>query len=369
MKIALDATYSLGRNLSGVGVYSREILDGLPAAHPEVQFQFCYRSQRFLRSFLRRLPSNASRSLLGDTRVPPAADLFHGLNQRLPRTRMRRTVTTFHDLFVLTGEYSTPEFRQRFAEQARDAAARSDRIIAVSQFTARQVIGLLGVEECRVRVVRHGVRPGSGNTAGEIPREKVILHVGAIQRRKNIARLVEAFEKLPGEWQLVLAGSNGYGAAEILDRIQRSPARNRILLPGYAAPAELAMWYRRAAIFAFPSLDEGFGMPVLEAMAAGTPVIASNRSAIPEVAGEAAWLVDPEDGEELASALGQLAESPEKRSSLSARGLARSSEFRWQDAVEKTWQVYGEVLDEKDPNGIRRPLQSSMPSESGDPGW
>ena len=87
------------------------------------------------------------RFLLGETRAPRSADLFHGLNQRLPHARLRRAVTTFHDLFVLTGEYSTPEFRQRFAEQARDAAARSDRIIAVSQFTARQVIDLLGVEE------------------------------------------------------------------------------------------------------------------------------------------------------------------------------------------------------------------------------
>ena len=95
----------------------------------------------------------------------------------------------------------------------------------------------------------------------------------------------------------------GYGAAEIAARIAAARSRERIRMLGYVSPAELANWYARAMIFAFPSLDEGFGMPVLEAMAAGTPVIASNRSAVPEVAGDAAWLVDPEDTEELAAAL------------------------------------------------------------------
>src|ERR1035441_2222495 len=112
------------------------MLDGLARTHPADRFAFCYRPHRFLRSFGERLPANAGRFLLGETRAPRSADVFHGLNQRLPHARLHRAVTTFHDLFVLTGEYSTPEFRRRFAEQARDAAGRSDRIIAVSQFTA-----------------------------------------------------------------------------------------------------------------------------------------------------------------------------------------------------------------------------------------
>jgi glycosyltransferase involved in cell wall biosynthesis len=341
LNIALDATYSRGADLSGVGVYSQELLAGLAAAHPEARFQFCYRSQRFLSSFLARLPANASRFLLGEDRAPRSANLFHGLNQRLPRARLRRSVATFHDLFVLTGDYSTPEFRHRFAEQARQAAVRADRIIAVSQFTARQVVDLLGVEAGRVRVVHHGVR-----VAAAIPtvREKVILHVGAIQRRKNVARLVEAFESVDGEWQLVLAGSAGYGAPEILAGIARASSRARIRVLGYVPATELAGWYRRAAIFAFPSLDEGFGMPVLEAMAAGTPVVASNRSAVPEVAGDAAWLVNPEYTEELANALVELTRNPDRRAELSRLGLQRAAQFSWEHTVERTWQVYGELL-------------------------
>ena len=340
MNIALDATYSVGGDLSGVGVYSREMLDGLARAHAEARFAFCYRPHRFLRSFGERLPPNAGRFLLGETRAPRSADVFHGLNQRLPQARVRHAITTFHDLFVLTGEYSTPEFRRRFTEQARDAAQRSERIIAVSEFTARQVTGLLGVEEARVRVVHHGVRPAA-RTA--VTREKIVLHVGAIQHRKNIARLVDAFERLDPEWLLVLAGASGYGAAEILKKIGAARSRDRIRLPGYVPPSALSDWYARAMIFAFPSLDEGFGMPVLEAMAAGAPVIASNRSAVAEVAGDAAWLVDPEDTEELSGALVELAQDPARREALSRRGLQRAAQFTWARAVEKTWQVYREL--------------------------
>ena len=344
MKIALDSTYSVGADLSGVGVYSREMLDGLARAHPDDRFVFCYRPHRFLRSFGGRLPANAGRFLLGETRAPRSADVFHGLNQRLPHARLRRAVTTFHDLFVLTGEYSTAEFRRRFAEQARDAAGRSDRIIAVSQFTAGQVIGLLGVDQAKVRVVHHGVRPPRGSA---VARQKIILHVGAIQYRKNLSRLVDAFERVDCDWQLVLAGSAGYGAAEIAAKIGASRSRERIRMPGYVPPAELANWYARAMIFAFPSLDEGFGMPVLEAMASGAPVIASNRSAVPEVAGDAAWLVDPEDTDALAAALVALTRDPERRADLSRRGLDQAAKFTWAGAVEKTWQVYRELAGDR----------------------
>ncbi|HZT28732.1 MAG TPA: glycosyltransferase family 1 protein [Bryobacteraceae bacterium] len=341
MTIALDATYSLGSDLSGVGVYSSELLAGLAAAHPDVRFRFCYRPHRFLRSFRSPLPANARRCLLAESWAPRSAGLFHGLNQRLPRLRFRRAVTTFHDLFVLTGEYSTPEFRRRFAEQARHAAAASDRIITVSRFTASQVEQLLGVDPGRIRVVHHGVRALPARPAEKRP---VILHVGAIQRRKNILRLVEAFERLPAEWELVLAGSSGYGADEILRRIEQSPSRARIRVLGYVSPAGLAECYAQATICAFPSLDEGFGIPVVEAMGAGLPVVTSNRAALPEVAGDAALLVDPEDTDALAGALQNLIRDQDLRADLSRRGRLRAAQFTWEKAVERTWEVYRELL-------------------------
>jgi hypothetical protein len=128
VNIALDATYSIGENLSGVGLYSREILYGVAADHPESRFSFYYRPHRYWRASGENLPPNVKRRLLAEPLLGPRrADVFHGLNQRLPNMRMKRAVATFHDLFVMTGEYSTPEFRARFTEQARDAARRGYR--------------------------------------------------------------------------------------------------------------------------------------------------------------------------------------------------------------------------------------------------
>ena len=333
MKIALDATYSVGDALSGVGLYSREILFGLAASHPETRFDFCYRPHRFLRAG--KLPANARRRLLAG---PQAADVFHGLNQRLPRMFRGRAVATFHDLFVMTGEYSTPEFRARFEAQARQAALRADAIIAVSEFTRGQVIELLQVDPSRVQVIHHGVRALMAGEAGV--RENVVLNVGAVQTRKNIVRLVDAFESLDPGWRLVLAGAFGYGAEAIRSRIERSSANDRISVLGYIGVEELAGWYARASIFAFPSLDEGFGMPLLEAMAAGIAIVTSTSSALPEVAGDAALLVDPYDTEALSQALKRLADDSELRLDLVRKGQARVREFSWDKAVRETWAVY-----------------------------
>ena len=323
-----------------MGVYSREMLRGLAAAHPQTEFLWCYRAHRLRRSWNQALPENCRRRLLQEPLAPRGADLFHSLNQRLPRAGFRRTVATFHDLFVLTGEYSTPEFRVRFAEQARHAA-EADAIVTVSEFTAGQVHELLGVERARIHVIHHGVIARSGSAAA---REKMILHVGAVQKRKNLLRLVAAFERLPAPWRLVLAGSNGFGAEDILRRVESSAARERIQVAGYVSEDMLGSLYARAMVFAFPSLDEGFGMPVLEAMAAGVPVLTSNRSALPEVAGKAALLVDPENVEELSAALARLTTDDELRAKLVQLGTERVRGFSWNAAVARTWQVYESLL-------------------------
>lgn len=341
MKLALDATYSLGENLSGVGIYSRELIAALAEAHPAQRWSCYYRPHRFLRSFQVDLPPRAARRILLDAFGPRPETLFHGLNQRLPLRRFRKQIATFHDLFVLTGDYSSREFRERFAAQARHAAAEADRIITVSGFTARQVETLLGIEPQRIRVVHHGVRRFP---VYHLTREKVILNVGAIQARKNIGRLVKAFEAVPADWRLVLAGSYGFGSEKILRTIQDSPTRDRVLITGYVSPAELARWYARASVFAFPSLDEGFGMPVLEAMTAGVPVISSNRSALSEVCGDAALLISPENSEELGGVLKRLTGDEDLRASLIARGKIRAAQFTWQKAAQETWAVYSELV-------------------------
>lgn len=342
MRIALDATYSVGSHLSGVGVYSRRILDGLATQHAEANYVWCYRPHRWARSYSIVVPRHVSRRPLFDSWTPQAG-LFHGLNQRLPAKPHGRTVSTFHDLFVMTADYSTPEFRARFAAQARDAATRSDLIIAVSRFTALQVEELLSIPAARIRVVPHGValrEPGPPQSE----RAKTILTVGAMQKRKNTARLVEAFERTPPGWKLVLAGGTGFESDRIQRRIAESPRARDIVQPGYVSADELNRLYAEASIFAFPSLDEGFGIPVLEAMASGAAVLTSHHGALREVAGDAALLVDPQEVSSIAEGLSTLMEVQTLREQLAAAGYERARRFTWESAVEQTWKVYQELL-------------------------
>jgi len=354
VKIGIDASYSIDRQPTGVGVYSKRLIESLAAQAPADEFTLCYRSNRYLRSWREPIAKNCRRALLegltlrGLTR---RLDLFHGLNQRLPEKRFQRAVSTFHDLFVMTSEYSTPDYRARFSALAKHAAERSNRIAAVSAFTADQASELLGFPRERIVVVPHGVDP-----LPEFPAEQLsafrqkhglqrpfLLNVGALQERKNIIRLVEAFERLPDELMLVLAGSTGYGGEQIATRIAASPARERIIQLGYVDDADKAKLYRTADALAFPSLDEGFGIPLLEAMSVGLPVVTSNCSAMPEVAGDAAVLVDPRDSEAIADGLQRVIEDEELRQNLREKGLARAATFAWSQAADKMLALYKEL--------------------------
>jgi glycosyltransferase involved in cell wall biosynthesis len=155
---------------------------------------------------------------------------------------------------------------------------------------------------------------------------------------------VEAFETVDPAWRLTLIGSDGYGADAIHARIAASPACDRIQALGYVSLEELASWYARAEVFAFPSLDEGFGMPVLEAMAAGAAVLTSNRSALPEVAGDAALLVDPTNTASLQQGLRRITQDAGLRRDLVQRGWERAQRFTWEKAVAETWSLYREAL-------------------------
>jgi glycosyltransferase involved in cell wall biosynthesis len=326
--IGVDATYSVGKQLSGVGKYSLHLMDGLARLFPELRLRRYYRPHRWVRA------PWPKRLLFGN--APGSVDVFHGLNQRLPRAGRAKMVSTFHDLFVLSGEYSTEEFRVRFIEQAREAADRSDRIIAVSEFTASQVADYLSYPKKQIRVVPHGVTLPQ-NVQPIEHREKIVLTVGAVQKRKNTRRLIDAFRAMGPDWQLWIAGSAGFEAESMLKDL---PANVRVL--GYVSDVELAALYQRAAIFAFPSLDEGFGIPVLEAMAHGVPVVTSTTSALPQVAGDAAVLVDPLEVEAISMALRDLS-AIDARQVWVERGLARAKEFSWERAAQMTAHVYAEL--------------------------
>ena len=354
MKLALDATYSMDPRPSGVAVYSRRLIAELMRIGGRHRLSLFYRPHRFLAALPRSNHRGACKLPLSDRLLGLMSrffSVFHGLNQRLPRCRLPASVATFHDLFVLTAEYSTPEFRRRFAAFAQDAAGRADVIIAVSDHTRRQVVSLLGRPGNQVTVVPHGVDPPRAASPEQIDRlrrrldlrGRFLLHVGALQERKNILRLLTAFEQGPKDLDLVLAGSSGFGAAAILERIARSPARERIRHLGYVDDFTRAALLRSATALAFPSLDEGFGLPVLEAMAAGLPVLTSNRSALPEVAGDAAVLVDPFDVDAIREGLTSLTEDEALQGRLREAGLRRAAQFTWERTALSVLKIYESV--------------------------
>ncbi len=349
--IGIDAGHSLDRPPTGVAVYCRNLIRRLTSILADERFRLFYRSNRYFRSFREPLPENCSRALLADfalNRTARGLQLFHGLNQRLPPGLPCPALATFHDLFVMTAEYSTPEFRERFAALARETAERADFVVAVSEFTAGQVTELLGVPPDRVTVVSHGVEPAPAITDARkdalLARLGVarpfLLNVGAVQKRKNIARIVKAFETIDADLDMVFAGPDGYGASEIAARIAASPARTRIHRTGFVGPDARAALYAGAEALVFASLDEGFGLPVIEAFAAGLPVVASNSSALPEVAGDAALLVDPLDAEAIAAAMQRIVHDSRLRNSLRSKGTARARQFTWERAARETQAVY-----------------------------
>ena len=344
MRIALDATYSVDPYPSGIAIYSGELISGLPERYWDHEFVFCYRLKQW-----RKAPETKASNVRKRPLLPPIptfrADIFHALNQRVDRRPAKIVISTFHDLFVLTGEYSTPDFRTRFAAQARQAAAHSDFIIAVSEFTAAQIVDLLSFDRSKIRVVSHGVHSPQRVVSTGAAREKIVLFVGALQIRKNVRRLVQAFRCLPQDWRLVLAGApHGYGADRILEEIPSNSA-GRVEVTGYITRDRLLELYSRASIFAFPSLDEGFGIPILEAMAQGVPVVTSNRSALAEVAGNAALLIDPEETDQLCDALKRLAEDEVLRTKLASLGRHRAQRFTWERTLTKTFEVYKEAAE------------------------
>lgn len=367
--IAIDATYTIDDPPSGVAVYSRRLIESLAACAPPHHFLICYRLSRFRRrrEFLsvgRRTPPAESSRPGFSVRLfqepltfwlPWQADLFHSLAQRPAPFRFRKEVVTIHDIFPVTGrDYSTPEFQRKFSALLREAVQRAARVITPSAYTAEQLVQHLQVPRDRLRVIPEGVDlPLHHLTPEERVRERehlvgkgnvMVLTVGVIQTRKNTLAALRALEDLPPRFQLVLAGGDGHGSEAVYDYIRRQRLSARVLLLGHVPADSLPVLYQSADVFLFPSLEEGFGLPVLEAMANGLPVVAARTSSLPEVGGEAALYVDPSNPGDIAEKVLQAVEDSGLREKLIEKGLMRAPEFSWQRTAEATLKVYEEVL-------------------------
>lgn len=284
------------------------------------------------------------------------ADLVHGPVFVGPFIAPCPVVVTIHDLSFLRFPHLFRGANRLYLRIfTRASVRRARRVIAVSSYTAEETIRLLGVEGGKVDVVYHGVDAGFRPLPAKevqafrertgLP-ERLILYVGTLEPRKNLVRLVEAFARLqePG-LSLILAGARGWYDETIFARVEELGLREKVLFPGYVPPDELPLWYNAATVFVYPSLYEGFGMPVLEAQACGTPVLTSDRSALPEAAGEGALLVDPWDVEVLAEGLRQLLGDETLRMTLRQSGLAHASRFDWRKTAAETVAVYWRALE------------------------
>lgn len=364
--IGLDATYTVDPEPSGVAVYSRRLIESLATLDTAHRFLVCYRLSRFprRREFLRPAGPAGTRGPTFSVRLfqepltfwlPWQAELFHSLAQRPPAFRFSKEIVTVHDTFPLTGQdYSTASFQRKFSALLLEAVGRAARVITPSQYTADQLVRHAGVSREKIRVVQEGVdlptqcmvpeqrtlerqrRVGKGND--------MVLSVGVLQTRKNTLNALRALATLPARYRLVLAGGDGYGSEAIHAFIRREGLESRVTRLGHVSAEELSALYQAASVLLFPSFEEGFGLPVLEAMAHGLPVVASRTSSLPEVGGDAALYCDPHEARDIAEKILCCVEDPGLRETLIQRGRARAREFTWQRMAEQTCLVYDEVL-------------------------
>ncbi len=287
----------------------------------------------------------------------PDGELFHATEHLLPPFRSLPTVLTVHDLvFRHLPEHHKPLNRWFLRAMMPRFCRRADQLIAVSHFTKDDIVRSYGIPAARIRVVYEAAAPSffpqdpdavaAVCAAYGIP-ERYVLTVGTIEPRKNLSRLLVAYERARAAGltdALVLVGRPGWLYDRFFADLARSPVRRSVYLLGFVPDEALAALYSGAQAFAMVSEYEGFGLPLVEAMACGSPAVCSNCTSLPEVAGEAALHVDPRDAASMAEALCRLLEAPVLAAELRRRGLERARTFSWQRAAHETRDVYESVL-------------------------
>jgi len=283
--------------------------------------------------------------------------LFHATEHLLPKLTHARSVFTLHDTaYLLFPQYHLLQNRLYLRLMMPRFLARAEAVIAVSESTRRDAERFYRLDPAKVHVIPEGVEPQFApiaNPQSLIPiRERYrlparfILYVGTIEPRKNLLTLLEAYAALhvqSPEVGLVIAGGQGWLYESFFERLRQLGLEEHVTLTGYVPDDDLPALLNLAEVFAFPSVFEGFGLPPLEAMACGTPVVTSNVSSLPEVTGDAAVLVDPYEVESIVEGMHRVLTNPVLSAELRVKGMARAREFSWERSVARTREVYQEV--------------------------
>lgn len=365
----------------GIGTYIRSLVEGLAELDHENEYVLLTGPQGKevltdlpdnFRVLVERSPVYSMRELvvLSWRLARLRLDLYHSTHYVLPLYVPSRVVVTIHDIIHLLYPQFLPNrlafvYAQRMM---RRSLGRADRVIAVSENTKSDLLEYFAVDIPSIRVIYNGVDETFRNKLSEEDlelwfrqldiRRPYLLFVGNPKPHKNLDRVIQAYaralELTDFDGPLVCVGDRTAAQFKLRQRAEQLGIADRVRLLGHVAQEVLPPLYQGATLFLYPTLYEGFGLPVVEAMASGTPVLTSNTSALKEVAGGCAHLVDPLDTERMAKAIARLMSDDEYRESLAEKGLARSRDFRWPLTAEKTLEVYREALAAKSGSPLRR---------------
>lgn len=355
----------------GIGTYIRNLVTGLAAIDQENDYVLLTGAQG--KEVLADLPENfrvvVERSPVYSMRELAVLswrlfrldlDLYHATHYVLPLVTPSRVVVTIHDIIhLLYPQFLPNRLAFTYAQRMmRRSLSRADRVIAVSENTRSDLMEYFGVDGSTIEVIHNGVDEVFRRKLPEEELERwfrqlgirppYLLFVGNPKPHKNLDRVIQAYAQAVGandlKAPLVCVGDRTAAQFKLRQRAEQLGVGDRVRLLGHVAQEALPALYQGAALFLYPTLYEGFGLPVVEAMASGAPVLTSNTSALKEIAGGAAHLVDPLDTERMARALSRLMADDDYRARLAEKGRARAATFRWALAAEKTLEVYNQVL-------------------------
>ncbi len=354
----------------GIGTYIRNLLRQLARLDHESEFVLFGKpgdlaELRELGDNFRAVPEAAENYSVGEqVRIPLAirregVTLFHAPHYVLPPLVRCRSVVTIHDcIHLMFPQYLPSRFALSYARASMAGAAkRAARVLTVSETSKRDIMRFFGTPADKIDVIynsydeRFGVDPGEENMNRVRERyqleDQFVLYAGNVKPHKNLERVIEAFHLVRSRGldhvRLVMIGDEISKYAALRRAVHHYQLHRYVRFLGYLPEGTLAAMYRLAGVFVFPSLYEGFGLPPLEAMASGTPVVTSNVSSLPEVTGDAAVLVDPYDPHAIADGIYRVLTDPGLRQDLRTKGLARARQFSWEASVRRIHQIYQEV--------------------------
>jgi alpha-1,3-rhamnosyl/mannosyltransferase len=354
--IALEVSSASWRHAyGGIPRAIRNLVWGLVRIDPETRYDLCYRFSRWRKGKLFRPEvTNVRVRMIQDpfnSVLMRGNRVFHSMGIYMPTTPRIPKLLTVHDLNAVRNvQWVSPHWHERRSARIREAVSRADHVVAISSFSAQEIREEFNLPEDRVHPVLLGVdseqfSPPSQEMIAQTRRKHgdYVLAIGVLTPRKNFVRLIEAIAPLK-DLRLVLVGrGSSDGKGEVEEAIQKSGLGKRVTRLVGVSDTEIPALLGAARVYAVPSLYEGFGLTVLEGMACGAPVVCSDAASLPEVAGDAAYMVDPTSVEALRQAIRQVAGDGEFASQLRERGLARARLFSWERSARTLRALYREI--------------------------